>query len=143
MSCSQLFNPACDYDLFCHSITESSATTNTFTFNLSGPWAASQNCIVYISKQGKSVTLTFSQILVAETVSAIITSNNSLPSQYFPTNSITLTQLILGEDNTLFANCYVALSNTGGLTIKLANGANFSGAGTGGFYSFSMTYVTV
>lgn len=142
MSINALFKQN-SYDLFCNSITESSGGSTSFVYNLSGPWAAPHNCTVYISKQGKSVTLTFSEIRVAETIATDITSNNFLPALYFPTNSLTPTQLILGEDNSALVNCYAALSNTGGLTIKLANGSNFAGTGTGGFFSFSMTYITV
>lgn len=141
MSINALFQPN-DYNIFCNSITESSGGSTSFVLNLSGPWAATQNCTVYISKQGKSVTLTFSQVTAAETLAASISSNNALPAQYFPTNSIVNNQLILGEDNTALVNCYANISNSGVLTVKLANGANFGGAGTGGFFSFSMTYVT-
>jgi len=132
-----------DLNLYCKSIIESGSSVSSFVFNLSGPWASPQNCTVYISRQGQTVTLLFNQVVAAASTSATISSNNFLPAQYFPYNSLLVNQLILGESNSVFANCYVDLSNTGGLTIKLADGSNFAGTGNAGFYQFAMTYITV
>lgn len=141
MSINALFQPN-DYNLFCNSITESSGGSSSFVMTLTGPWAAPQNCTVYISKQGKSVTLFFSSVIAAATVGATITSSNALPAQYFPTNSLIANQIILIEDNSALALGYMNISGTGVLTMKLANGNNFTGSGNGGFFSFALTYVT-
>ena len=141
MSINALFQPN-DYNLYCNSITESSGGSSTFVMNLTGPWAAPQNCNVYISKQGKSVTLLFSNVIAAATVSATIISTNALPAQYFPANSLAPTQIVIIEDNSALALGYMNISGTGLLTMKLANGNNFTGSGNGGFFSFALTYVT-
>jgi hypothetical protein len=141
MSIQNLFSPN-DFNLFANSITLGDQPLVLFVAQLSGPWAAPQNCNVYIQKHGKVVTLFFSQsIVAAATSSSAIISNNQLAAAYFPYGGGITVQLISIEDNSALTTGYISISNTGDLTIKLSNNSNFTNAGNCGFFPFCITYI--
>lgn len=140
-----------DYNLYCGTLNVAgeSSDTRTFVAQMAGPYASAQNCNIYCSKVGKCATLTFSQLFSASTSASLITSNNFLPSNYFPAGTAVIVQPIYVYNNALSVGVgpivagTVTLSGTGGITIAVSLGSSFAATNNCGFVSFSMAYTTV
>jgi hypothetical protein len=139
MSVQDLFNPNCNYNLYCASIT---STANggelTLPVMFSGPWASPQSGSVKFSKINGIVTVTVISLTSTASVAAEINATVA-PAGYLSSSVASITQQITVEDNGVTKTGLLQYNNSGNMTISL-NTANFAGAGTTGFYSFSFSY---
>lgn len=144
MSIQNIFS-ANGYNLECNNLTVAGTLSvdgetsdhQQITLAYSGPWAASQNGTVYLTKTGHAVNITVDQVTAAATSANIITSAQ-IPAAFFP--PVVISQRINVEDNSAGALGTVTLSNTGILNIAVNFNSNFQNSGVAGFFGFAMSF---
>jgi len=142
MSTSTLFNSN-DYNLNCNNLSVAGSLSvagevsahQTVNLTYTGPFTAAQQGVCHLSKVGKSINITFDQVVSAANTASVITST-AIPAAYWPSNDI-ITQYIAIENNSAGTFGVATLSNTGILTIAVGLAGNFANTGNCGFFTFA------
>lgn len=141
MSTSTLFNVN-DYNLNCNnlsvagslSVAGEASAHQTVNLTYTGPFGVAQTGVCHLSKVGKSINITFDQVVAAAANTAQIISS-AIPAVYWPSNDV-VAQYIALEDNSAGTFGVVTLSNTGILTISVGLSGSFANTGNCGFFTF-------
>lgn len=111
------------------------------TPNYSGIWAITYQGNIYITKIGRSITLTATGVIQTASASSFITSGTALNAAYRPFADVI--GYCVARDNAVYIRGVFVIKTTGIIEIY-ANDylGTFSGSGGSGFQSFSVTYST-
>ena len=113
---------------------------DTHVSTLFGPWASPINFTINIRKIGDLVTLQWSNALDTATIADEINLTDNLPAAYRPPGN-GMNQYLTVRDNGTLTLGRMSIETTGQFRIWLDTLSNFSGAGSTGVISTSVTYL--
>lgn len=112
----------------------------SYSATFSGIWASSQTVTVRIVRVGKLVTMQFPYLNVAATTAAGINMDTAIPARFRPAVDQMFTIDVFNNSARVFANLFTNTSGGGGFYGGIF-GTSFTASGTGGWNSFSVSWL--
>ncbi len=108
-----------------------------------GIWASNQTATINFIRIGRQVTIVFTQINAAATISSVITWSGFVKTRFQPVIDFYGPAVIINNSSTQNAGGRIKVSAVGVITIGASStGGNFTASGNGGIAGFSVTYFT-